>query len=126
MSPLAFSLVGAVESRLNVTERRGRAADALGALQVTVVRPVGATRPDAQPVCVEATVCGSATVQVTVTGAVYQPLAPFGAAGLSAPLTVGGVASSDGTIRSAMMKPEPQSVAGCRRGAGLSASSGRS
>ena len=47
-----------------------------------------------------------------MTGTVYQPLAPFGAGGVSAPLTVGGVASSDWTIRSAMMNPDPQSVAG--------------
>src|SRR4051812_8156893 len=47
-----------------------------------------------------------------LTGAVYQPLAPLGAAGLSAPLTVGGVLSSESTAASAMTKPAPQSVAG--------------
>ena len=82
------------------------------AVQVSVVVPSGGESRTRSPVCEETTVCESATVQVTLTGPVYQPLAPFGAAGLSAPLTVGGVESSEATIRSAMMKPDPQSVAG--------------
>ena len=71
--------MGAVASRLTVTETGPVVPPSLVAVQLRVNVPSVEKVSSAQPVCEAA----FSTVQSSATFDVYQPLAPFGAAGLS-------------------------------------------
>src|SRR5947199_8464107 len=102
---------GGVVSRLIVTGTDA-VPPALVALHVRRVTPsCGLALP--QPLASTTGESGSATLQLSVSGPVYQPLAPGVAPSSTAGVTTGGVGSSAiATARSASTKPAPQSGSG--------------